>query len=83
MLGAFIVFLYVFGNLQYVWIGVLSHCLLDTFGSGRGIALWYPLNDGEWNPIDGPATKSRLAGPVTLIVTAAELIVAGVVILGA
>lgn len=43
LLGLFLVFALVFDNLQYVWLGVLTHYVLNVVGTMRGIALFYPL----------------------------------------
>ncbi|WP_182013161.1 metal-dependent hydrolase [Haloquadratum walsbyi] len=71
----FILFPPVFGNLQFVWIGVATHYLLDVVGSKRGIALFYPLSASEYDLPIGVATSSRWTTSVTLIVTAGELAV--------
>ncbi|ERH04598.1 MAG: putative membrane-bound metal-dependent hydrolase (DUF457) [uncultured archaeon A07HR60] len=70
-----VVFAYplVFGNLQYVWIGVLSHYILDVVGSKRGIALFYPLEREFGLPI-GVTTSSDYADLVTVLITAVELV---------
>ncbi|ERG96388.1 metal-dependent hydrolase [Haloquadratum walsbyi] len=65
----------VFGNLQFVWIGVATHYLLDVVGSKRGIALFYPLSATEYDIPTGVATSSRWTTGVTLAVTIGELIV--------
>ncbi len=69
----FVVFPFVFGNLQYVWVGVLTHYVLDYFGSRRGIALFYPLSPTEYGFPSGVTTSSRFANAVTIVVTAVEL----------
>ncbi|MEF8857014.1 MAG: metal-dependent hydrolase, partial [Haloplanus sp.] len=61
------------GNLQYVWIGVATHYLLDVVGSRRGIAFFYPLTSREWGLPSGVTTSSKYATPVTVVVTALEL----------
>ena len=76
-LGVFLAFPVVFDNLHFVWIGVLTHYVLDVVGSKRGIALFYPY-PREYDLPTGVATSSRFANAVTLVVTAAEL---GVVLL--
>lgn len=63
----------VFGTLQYVWIGVLTHYVLDVMGSKRGIALFYPFWDEEFGFPVGVTTSSKYAGVVTVLVTAVEL----------
>ena len=76
LLAAFLAFPYFFENLEYVWIGVLTHYVLDVAGSRRGIALFYPLLTREFGlPIGVPA-DSRWADVVTVLVTAGELAVA-------
>jgi len=68
-----------FGNLQFVWIGVATHYLLDVVGSRRGIAFFYPLTSQEWGLPTGVTTSSKYANPVTVVVTILELAVLGVV----
>jgi hypothetical protein len=68
-----------FGNLQYVWIGVATHYLLDVVGSRRGIAFLYPLTSQEWGLPSGVTTSSTYANPVTVVVTVLELAVLGAV----
>lgn len=80
VLGTFVAFPVVFDNLQYVWIGVLTHFVLDLFGSTRGIALWYPFPQ-EWNPLRGVTVSSRFAGAVTVLITLCELVVAYLVVI--
>jgi hypothetical protein len=71
-LGVFAAYPLYFGNLHYVWIGVLSHYVLDVMGSKRGIALFYPLSTEYGLPI-GVSTSSSYADAVTVAVTAVEL----------
>jgi membrane-bound metal-dependent hydrolase YbcI (DUF457 family) len=73
VLGVFAVFPVLFGNLQYVWIGVATHYLLDVVGSRRGIAFFYPLTSAEWGFPSGVTTSSRYADAVTVVVTGLEL----------
>jgi len=68
-----------FGNLQFVWIGVATHYLLDVVGSRRGIAFFYPLTSQEWGLPSGVTTSSKYANPVTVVVTVLELAALGVV----
>lgn len=82
ILGGFIAFPVFYSNLEYVWIGVLSHFLLDAFGSKQGIALWYPFSDDEWNPLRAVSVSSRFAGVVTALITVFEMAIAAVIILG-
>jgi len=73
MLAVFMAWPLYFGNLQYVWIGVATHYILDVVGSTRGIALWYPLLSQEDNlPVGIPVSSSR-SDLVTVLVTAAEI----------
>lgn len=80
ILGVFVAFPFVFGNLRYVWIGILTHFVLDYFGSLRGIAAFYPLSDREYGSPTGVTTSSQLAPVVTIIVTVVELATAVVVV---
>lgn len=82
ILGMFIAFPFVFDNLHYVWIGVLTHYVLDVVGSKRGIALFYPLEQ-EYGFPTGVATKSQYTSVVTLVITATELIIVFAVVYGA
>ena len=75
VLAVFVAYPLVFGNLQYVWIGVLTHYLLDVVGSRRGIALFHPLSDTEYGMPTGVTTSSKYADLVTVVVTAVELAV--------
>ncbi|SFR37472.1 metal-dependent hydrolase [Halogeometricum limi] len=79
VLAIFLVFPYVFGNLQYVWVGVATHYVLDMVGSRRGIALFYPFSSKEYDLPTGVTTSSKWANPVTFVVTAFELAVLAVV----
>jgi len=76
VLAVFLTFPFAFGNLQYVWVGVLTHYVLDYLGSRRGIAVFYPLSGSEYGFPSGVTTSSRFANVVTLVVTAVELLVA-------
>ena len=80
VLAVFVAFPAVFGNLQYVWVGVLTHYVLDIVGSKRGIALFYPL-EREYGFPTGVTTSSKYANAVTLVVTGAELATAAVIVL--
>jgi hypothetical protein len=83
VLGGFVAFPLVFDNLRFVWIGVLSHYLLDVVGTTRGIALFYPFSREYDLPVGIPVS-SRLAPAVTLSITVVELaLVVGVVMLSA
>jgi membrane-bound metal-dependent hydrolase YbcI (DUF457 family) len=79
VLALFVGFPYVFGNLQFVWVGVATHYVLDLVGSKRGIALFYPLSPQEYDLPTGVATSSKWANPVTFLVTGAELLALAVV----
>ncbi|RQG99695.1 metal-dependent hydrolase [Natrarchaeobius oligotrophus] len=80
VLGAFVAYPFVFGNLEFVWIGILTHYALDVAGSKRGIALFYPLSSKEYGLPTGVAVSSRYATIVTLVVTAAELTLAAAIV---
>jgi len=79
LLAGFIVFPIVFGNLQYIWIGVLTHYVLDVVGSKRGIALFYP-HPREYGFPTGVTTSSDYAEIVTIVITTIELAVAAAVL---
>jgi len=78
-LGVFVAFPLAFDNLHWVWLGVLTHYVLDVVGSTRGIALFYPVPT-EFGFPTGVTTDSRYANAVTLLITALELAVAAVLI---
>ena len=80
VLVGFVAFPYVFGNLEYVWIGILTHYVLDVAGSKRGIALWYPIWKREFDLPLGVPVSSKRADLVTTLVTGTELLLAAVVI---
>ncbi|WP_331236287.1 metal-dependent hydrolase [Natronorarus salvus] len=69
-----------FGNLEWVWIGIATHYLLDVLGSRRGIALFYPVWAREFGAPVGVLVSSRFATPVTLVVTVLELALAVVIV---
>jgi len=69
-----------FGNLQYVWIGVLSHFALDLLGSRRGLALLYPLTDNEFNLPVGVPVDSKYADAMMFAVTGFELALAAAIV---
>jgi membrane-bound metal-dependent hydrolase YbcI (DUF457 family) len=73
VLGVFLAFPLLFGNLQFVWIGVATHYLLDVVGSRRGIALFYPLSRTEYGLPSGVTTSSKHADAVTVVITGVEL----------
>ena len=62
------------GNLQWVWLGVLTHYALDYFGSRRGIALFYPLSDREYGFPSGVTTSDKRGELVTVVITVFELV---------
>ncbi|EMA45602.1 membrane-bound metal-dependent hydrolase [Halococcus morrhuae DSM 1307] len=72
----FFVYPHYFGNLQFVWIGVATHYVLDLFGSKRGLALLYPLDRAEFDVPVGVSARSRYAGGLMVLITAFELVVA-------
>jgi membrane-bound metal-dependent hydrolase YbcI (DUF457 family) len=78
VLGVFVFYPIYFDNLHFVWIGVLSHYVLDVAGSKRGIALFHPLSDREFGLPFGVKTSSAYADAVTLLVTGLELAVVAV-----
>lgn len=75
ILGLFYLFPIFFGNLQYVWVGVLTHYALDLFGSKRGLALFYPYEQ-EYSIPFGVSVGSKSAMGVTLGITLVELVIA-------
>lgn len=81
VLAAFVAFPIVFGNLEYVWIGILTHYVLDVAGSKRGIALFYPLSSQEYGLPVGVAVSSSRATIVTVLVTILEVALVAVVLL--
>jgi Predicted membrane-bound metal-dependent hydrolase (DUF457). len=73
VLLGFVWFPLAFDNLQYVWIGVAAHLLLDLLGSDRGVALAYPLLERELrSPVRWPA-HGGMALLVTGVITLVEL----------
>ncbi|MGM0606468.1 MAG: metal-dependent hydrolase [Halobacteriota archaeon] len=74
VLAIFVVWPIVFDNLHYVWIGVLTHYVLDLAGSKRGIALFYPLEKEYRLPTGVPVTSSK-ADLVTILITIGEVLV--------
>lgn len=73
VLGILVGYIAFFDNLHFVWIGVLTHFVLDIVGSKRGLALLYPLSSEEYDLPTGVATSSRFAGVVTVGITLFEL----------
>ena len=80
ILAGFMAFPYFFGNLEYVWIGILTHYVLDVAGSKRGIALFYPVWKKEFGLPIGVPVVSKKADLVTVLVTAGELVIAALII---
>jgi len=72
VLAGFYVFPAVFGNLNWVWIGVLGHYVLDVAGTERGIALFYPYPEEYGLPI-GVNASGPYAPWMTLAVTVVEV----------
>ncbi len=75
VLAIFAIWPLYFGNLNYVWIGILTHYILDVVGSTRGIALWYPLSSTESNLPIGIPVSSNKADIATVLITIAEIVV--------
>ncbi|WP_435195748.1 metal-dependent hydrolase [Natronomonas sp. EA1] len=80
VLAVFLAFPVYFGNLDWVWLGVLTHYVLDIVGSRRGIALFYPLWTKEFGFPTGVTTSSKYADAVTLVITGLELAAAAVLV---
>lgn len=72
VLGFAVSFPYLFGNLYYVWIGILTHYTLDLLGNRYGMGVFYPF-PGFYDIPVGVNVGSRWADGVTLLVTAVEL----------
>ena len=75
ILGIALAYPYFFGNLSFVWAGILSHYVLDMLGSKRGIALFYPFWSEEFGSPTGVTTTSKFADVVTIVVTLIEIAV--------
>ncbi|MFB6152304.1 MAG: metal-dependent hydrolase [Haloarculaceae archaeon] len=69
-----------FANLHWVWLGVLSHYVLDLLGTTRGIAFLYPLSSEEFGPPIGVPVKSDYADAMMLAVTAFEITLAAFIV---
>lgn len=79
VLGGVLAFPVAFGNLAWVWLGVLTHYVLDLLGNVRGMALLYPYPKFYDIPVGVPV-DSRWADVVTVVVTGFELtLAAGIV----
>jgi len=72
VLAVVIAYPVVFDNLHFVWIGVLTHYVLDLVGSRRGLAFFYPW-DREFSLPVGVRTDGKYAELVTVLVTGLEL----------
>jgi len=81
-LGVFVAFPFVFGTLEWVWVGIATHYTLDVLGTTRGIALFYPLSNTEYELPVGVTVDSPFATVVTLLVTLFELLVVTALSLG-
>lgn len=79
VLSVLVLYPIAFDNLQFVWIGVLTHYVLDVIGSARGIAFFYPLSTEEFSLPGGVRTSSRWATPMTVLITGIELAAAALV----
>ena len=77
VLALFVAYPILFDNLQFVWVGIATHYVLDIVGSKRGIALFYPYEQEYGLPI-GVAVSSDRAGLVTTVISVAEVAVLGV-----
>jgi membrane-bound metal-dependent hydrolase YbcI (DUF457 family) len=73
VLAIFAAYPFYFGNLQWVWLGVVTHYLLDILGTTRGIALFYPFWSREFDVPFGIPIDSKYAGLMTVTVTAVEV----------
>jgi membrane-bound metal-dependent hydrolase YbcI (DUF457 family) len=82
VLGSVLAFPVAFGNLAWVWLGVLTHYVLDLLGNVRGMALLYPLSENFYDVPVGVNVDSRWADLVTVSVTALELVAAAAIVLG-
>jgi membrane-bound metal-dependent hydrolase YbcI (DUF457 family) len=80
VLAVFVVFPLYFDNLRFVWIGVLTHYVLDVVGSRRGIALFYPVWEAEFGTPTGVTTTSEWADAVTVVITVLEVALAALVV---
>lgn len=77
-LGVFLAYPFFLNNLHFVWIGIITHYVLDLLGTTRGIALLYPWKEEFDIPV-GVTTGSRWAPVVTVVVTGLELAVLAIV----
>jgi len=74
VLGLALAFPYFFENLQFVWIGITTHYVLDLLGNIKGMGILYPL-PGFYDIPVGVNINSKWADVVTLLVTAFELVI--------
>lgn len=79
-LGAIAAYPLYFDNLHWVWLGVVTHYVLDALGTTRGMALFYPLSDREFGLPIGVPVDSKFSDVMTLAVTAFELVVAALLV---
>jgi hypothetical protein len=68
-----------YNNLYFVWLGVLSHYVLDMLGNVRGMALLYPYPTEFDVPI-GIEANSVWALPITLFITLLEVFIASYIL---
>lgn len=80
VLGFFLAFPVYFGNLEWVWLGVLTHYVLDVAGSRRGIALFYPVWKREFGLPLGVPVASTYSGVATVLITAVEIAAAAAIV---
>ena len=73
VLGIVAAYPFYFGNLQWVWLGVLTHYVLDVLGTTRGIALFYPFWSKEFDVPFGIPVDSKYTDLMTVTVTALEI----------
>jgi len=73
LLAVFFAYPFYFGNLQWVWLGVVTHYVLDVLGTTRGIALFYPFWAREFDVPFGIPVDSKYTDLMTVTVTAVEL----------
>lgn len=72
ILAVFVAFPIYFGNLYFVWMGILTHFVLDLLGTTSGLALFYPAQKHVSVPV-GVNVDSSKARVVTLAVSGFEL----------
>lgn len=71
-LAIFVAFPIYFENLYFVWLGILTHYVLDLLGTTDGLALFYPVSRHVSVPV-GVKVDSAASRVVTLAVTGFEL----------